>query len=305
MRSDGTRGMVFNVQSFSIHDGPGIRTTLFLKGCPLRCPWCSNPESVSPSVQVKISAERCTGCGRCVEVCTRKALSLVEPGRVSLVRSRCDDCLECVKACEYGAVGTVGYEIDAAQAARLLLKDSAFYFNTHGGVTLSGGEPLYQHEFARRILALVHDAGIHTAIDTTGCAPWEALESVLPHTDMVLYDVKHVDAGRHRAATGMDNTLILENLQRLGGRTVIWTRTPLIPGFNDDPGVTDAIVALARDVGAQRCCFLPLHRWGEHKYERLGLVDPYGAFREFGPGELERLRERYACLNGFVTFEKS
>lgn len=302
MNSATIRGTIFNIQSFSIHDGPGIRTTLFLKGCPLHCPWCSNPESMDPAIQVRTSPEKCIGCGACVEVCPSGALSK-DNGHVHFDHALCDDCLACVDACVNGCLSRIGTTISVKDAVERLIKDRAFYENTGGGVTLSGGEPLYQYAFASEILRRLHESGVHTALDTSGFANWDAFEMVIPHVDLVLFDIKHLDRERHKEVIGVDNTLILENLEKLAGRTRVWTRTPLIPDFNDDMEVADAVVDLASRIGAERCCFLPLHRWGEHKYERLGLGNPYACLRDFLPEESAAWKKRYRDQEGFVFFE--
>jgi pyruvate formate lyase activating enzyme len=296
------QGTIFNIQALSIHDGPGIRTTLFLKGCPLHCPWCSNPESMDPAVQIRTSPEKCRGCGRCVDACACGAL-WKENGHVRFDYGTCTNCLACVEACENGCITKIGTIVSVDDTVERLLRDRPFYENTGGGVTLSGGEPLFQHVFCREVLQRLHGQGVHTAVDTSGFAAREVLDGIIPYVDLFLFDIKHLDRERHRSVTGVDNAVILENLKACTAQTHVWTRTPLVPGFNDDPDLTDAIVDLARDVGAERCCFLPLHRWGEHKYRRIGLADPYEHLREFRPGELDRFRQRYRDQHGFVSFE--
>ena len=192
--------------------------------------------------------------------------------------------------------------MDVDEAVGKLLKDRPFYEKTEGGVTISGGEPLLQHEFVSEVLRQLHEQGVHTALDTSGFAGWDAFASVLDHVDLVLFDIKHLDAEKHRKVIGSDNEIILENIRKCAGRTQIWTRTPLIPGFNDDHETSDAIVDLARQAGAERCYFLPLHRWGEHKYERIGLANPYEHLQEFLPEELAAWKERYKDQGGFVFF---
>lgn len=293
------QGIVFNFQSFSIHDGPGIRTTMFTKGCRLRCPWCSNPESLSSSIQIKISPEKCQGCGMCVDACAYEALS-IDAGKIHFDHNACTHCLACTGICTNGCITRIGATIGVDEAVEKLLKDKPFYDKTGGGVTISGGEPLFQHKFVSEVFQLLHEKGVHTTLDTSGFASWEAFESVMDHVDLILFDIKHLDGEKHRSIVGVDNKTILENIMKCSGRTQIWTRTPLIPGFNDDFEVTDAIVDLARQAGAQRCYFLPLHQWGEHKYGRIGLSNPYMFLREFLPVELDVWKDRYKDLEGFV-----
>jgi pyruvate formate lyase activating enzyme len=295
------QGIVFNLQSFSIHDGPGIRTTMFTKGCQLHCPWCSNPESMDPSIQIKISAEKCRACGMCIDACAYGALSLSD-NRIHLDHNLCTDCLACVDVCRSGCIARIGAVVGVDEAVEKLLKDRPFYEKTGGGVTISGGEPLLQHEFVSDVLRRLHELGVHTALDTSGFASWDALASVIEHVDLVLFDIKHLDRDKHRSIIGVDNEIILKNIRKCSSRARIWTRTPLVPGFNDDFEVADSIVDLARKTGAQRCYFLPLHRWGEHKYERIGLSNPYAHLREFLPEELAIWKERYKHLEEFVFF---
>ncbi len=304
MKTDtqGTHGTIFNIQSFSIHDGPGIRTTMFLKGCPLHCPWCSNPESIAPGIQVKTSPEKCRGCGKCAEVCTSGALSR-DNGKVRFDHALCTDCLACAAVCETGCITRIGSVVSADDAVELLLKDMQFYENTGGGVTVSGGEPLFQHEFASEVLKKLKAKGVHTAVDTSGFASRDAFSVIMDHVDLFLFDIKHLDPERHRSTVGVSNGIILDNLRECAARTEVWTRTPLIPGFNDEIQVIDAIVELAQEVGAKRCCLLPMHHWGEHKYSRLGMADPFEGIREFQPGELRVWKERYKGKEGFVFFE--
>ena len=297
------QGVVFNFQNFSIHDGPGIRTTMFVKGCPLHCPWCSNPESIDPSIQIKRAPEKCGGCLKCVEVCNTGALYR-DNGKVSFDHARCSDCLACLDACSSGGIAGIGFLVSVEEAISRLMKDKPFYENTGGGVTISGGEPLLQYEFVSAIFEELHANGVHTALDTSGFAPWDVMEKVIRHVDLVLFDIKHIDGVIHRAVVGVDNSVILDNVRRCAELTNIWIRTPLIPGFNSDFAVTDAILELGRQVGARRYYFLPFHRWGEHKYERLGLKNTSSAFCELSPEETAIWKDHYRDLADFVFFEK-
>lgn len=223
-------GTIFDVKRFAVHDGAGLRSTLFLKGCPLHCPWCQNPEGIDPRPALWHAPAICLRCGGCVAVCDAGALKLDE--RVHVDRSRCTLCGKCVDACPVAAMEMAGREIDAKDAAALLLRDQVF-FGHSGGVTLSGGEVLAQWEFARDVLALCKDAGADTAIETALLAQRDVIEAMLPVVDHFLVDIKYLDAERHREVVGADNRLILDNYRFLVERGAdVLVRTPLIPGYN-------------------------------------------------------------------------
>lgn len=222
-------GTIFDVKRFAVHDGAGLRSTLFLKGCPLRCPWCQNPEGVDPEPALWHAPTACLRCGGCVAVCDAGALTLDE--RVHVDRSRCTRCGKCVDACPAAAMEVAGREIDAKDAAALLLRDKVF-FGHGGGVTLSGGEALAQWEFAREVLTLCKEAGADTAIETALLAPRHAVEAMLPVADHFLVDIKYLDADRHREVVGAGNRSILDNYRFLVERGAdVLVRTPLIPGY--------------------------------------------------------------------------
>jgi len=278
------KGSIFNIQRYSIHDGPGIRTTVFFKGCPLRCLWCQNPESQTFRQELFYNKERCTGCGRCLTACPEKAIEVVE-GHSRTQRTLCNVCGACAEVCPEEARVLMGKVVSAKEVFEEVDKDAVFYERSGGGVTLSGGEPLAQPEFAIEILRLCKNAGIHTAIETCGHAPWETMERVLKVVDLVLYDLKHMDPVEHRKVTGVSNALLLENLKRIyhGSQVALAIRIPVIPGFNDTPQNMEAIVSfILKDLDASvPVHLLPYHRLGDSKREQmessqpsLGIVSP-------------------------------
>jgi pyruvate formate lyase activating enzyme len=263
-------GVVFDIRRFSVHDGPGIRTTVFLKGCPLRCPWCHNPEGLSAAPELVWRAERCTRCGSCIAACPEEALEWVDDVP-ALDATRCTLCAICADECYAQAREVMGRVMDADAVLAQVERDRPFYEESGGGVTFSGGEPLAQPEFLAELLGRARACGIHTALDTCGYAPWNALDRLRSNVDLFLYDLKVVDNERHRSVTGVSNTLILDNLERLAAlaRRIV-LRVPLVPGITDDDANLHAIGTLAARLGVERVVVLPFHRLGRDKYARLG-----------------------------------
>lgn len=269
--SKSVSGIVFDIQRYSIHDGPGIRTTVFLKGCPLRCYWCQNPESQAVQPEILQNKSACTLCGRCVDICVKGVNSLAGK-HARLDRSRCVGCEKCVKGCTAKARTLKGKEMTVDEVLEIVLKDRAFYDNSGGGVTLSGGDPTMQPEFALQLLRRSKEAGLHTAIETCGYVAWPVLKRLLEYTDLVLFDIKTLDPVKHLNATGKDNRLIIENAKKLAGEITMRIRRPLIPGFNDSPeDVKELLEFVKNDLGlsGSDIDLLRYNKLGEAKFDRL------------------------------------
>lgn len=262
-------GIVFNIQRFSVHDGPGIRTTVFLKGCPLKCFWCQNPESQKRRPEIFLDPEKCTGCAHCVSVCPTGA-SMLRDGHSAIKRYQCEGCGLCVDDCQNEARTLIGKYVTVSEVVNVVMRDKKFYDNSGGGVTLSGGEPFRQPEFAGAILKSCKEAGVHTAIETCGYAPWPTIKRLLDYTDLVFYDIKCIDPKKHRDATGQSNELILENARKLVRCIKMRVRVPLVTGFNDSPDEVKAIVNFVKnELGSVEIDLLPYNKLGECKYRRL------------------------------------
>jgi len=262
------RGLVFNIQRFSVHDGPGIRTTVFMKGCPLHCRWCSNPESLNPYSEIMASNLRCTLCGKCAEVCPQKAIKLGKIRKID--RLRCDLCLKCADVCPTGAIKAVGQFMTIQEVLGEIIKDELFYQNSGGGVTISGGEPLMQWKFVRNLLKGCQQEGIHTVLDTSGYAPWEIFQEVLKYVDLCLYDIKHTEPESHKRGTGKNNRRIIENFYLTAKSVRTWLRVPVIPGYNDSEENIMNLIHLAKKGNAEKVSILLYHEYGKTKYKQLG-----------------------------------
>jgi pyruvate formate lyase activating enzyme len=264
------RATVFDIERFALNDGPGIRSVVFFKGCPLRCRWCSNPESQSPGPELFYRPRTCLACARCVEACSRKALRL--QATLEIDRELCNACGQCVQACNTEALSLAGRELAVGEILRELLRDEIFYHHSGGGVTFSGGEPTAQPEALRALAELCRDHGLATCLETCGFFPWEAIEEALPALDLILFDLKHLDPARHQELTGAGNELVLENFRRLvaAGKEVV-ARFPVIPGINDGPVHLGQLGDFLKNCApGLRLDLLPYHRLGNSKYGGLG-----------------------------------
>jgi pyruvate formate lyase activating enzyme len=288
MRMDRS-GIVFNIQRFSLHDGPGIRTTVFKKGCPLKCKWCCNPESMNVTQEILIQDIRCIRCGKCKEVCSNDAITSIE-GNKRIDFSKCSSCMECVKVCPTKTLECIGTYLSVDEVVKEAKRDFLFYQNSGGGVTISGGEPLLQWEFTRDILKACKKEGLNTALDTSGYGSWEALEEVLKYVDLILYDVKHTDNDLHLKGTGVSNTLILQNLEKIASQMKTWIRFPVIPGFNDSLKNIKEVAYLASQFKVEKVSLLPYHEFGKSKYEKLGRDYLFQCTNKISEKHLEEIK---------------
>ncbi|MBN1473722.1 MAG: glycyl-radical enzyme activating protein [Syntrophaceae bacterium] len=284
------KGLIFNIQKFSVHDGPGIRTTVFLKGCPLACAWCSNPESQRFTPELMVRGINCRLCGACVPACPQGAIRVSKKTGRIIDRQKCDLCLKCVDSCLYESLLRCGTSMTVSQVLAEVLQDRIFYNNSGGGVTLSGGEPLAQPDFTRELLAACKQEGLHTAIETAGIASWDEMASVLDFVDLVLFDVKHLDDKIHKKTTGVGNALILENLRKAAGLCQLWLRVPLISGFNDSTIHIQNVAKLGLEVKASKISLLPYHEGGKAKSLQQGMAYAFPEGRAPGEKHVEALR---------------
>lgn len=287
-------GIIFNIQKFCVHDGPGIRSMVFFKGCPLKCKWCSNPEGIATYPEITYKAQKCITvekCGFCVQQCPVGAIEVVE-GMAHINREACQRCYQCTEVCPAKAMEIMGKTMTMQEVIDKIEEDGAFYSRSGGGMTLSGGEPLLQADFAVALLREAKKSGLETAIETTGCVPWEKAKMVFAELDFIHYDLKSFDSQRHRAYTGQSNTLILENFVKLCQtfpHKPIMVRTPVIPGFNDTAAdiqaIADFVNTVAQDVANITYELLPFHNFGSSKYEFQGksyaLMDYKNMDKEF------------------------
>ena len=281
------RGLITQIKTLETHDGPGIRTTLFVKGCPLRCRWCSNPETQQRHAELYFIAPRCKECRACIEVCPEDAITMNKDQKID--QKRCNLCMRCVEACLYGSLEKVGTEVTPAEMAEKIEADKPFYIRSGGGVTISGGEPLFQPEFTSELLRLVHGKGIHTCLDTCGYGEPKDVKQVLENVDLVLLDIKQMDPKKHRRWTGVSNELILKNAESMADKCEVRISIPLIPGVNDDDENIEETIKFGKSLGIKFIDIMPLHKLGATKYQFLGLVSPYPSFEKILDERLDEI----------------
>ena len=299
------KGLIFDIRKYSIHDGPGVRTTVFFKGCPLACRWCCNPESQGARPELVWVRERCLGCNLCLAACPRDALQTGAGGAKEIDRQRCDGCGRCAEGCPGDALNLIGRWATAEEILAEVTRDALYFEASGGGLTLSGGEPLAQADFAAELLRRYkhEEKGGHTAVETCGFVEWPVFARLLDDVDLFLYDLKHMDSAEHLRWTGRDNRLILDNARRLArAGPALTIRLPLIPGINDTRTNLEATADFALSLpGVNRVDLLPYHRLGEPKYRRLGIAYALEGEPSFGPERVARAAEILAATGLDVT----
>ncbi len=301
-------GTVLNIQFFNLHDGTGIRTLVFLKGCLLKCRWCSNPEAINSGYELGLNRTLCNNCGKCLEICPENALFLDDAGTLQVDRERCTVCGECVPVCFAEALTVHGKQMFAQEVFEEVRRDEIFYQGTGGGVTISGGEPLNQPHFLVSILKLCREACIHTCFETSGFARSEVLATVLPFVDHILFDLKHMDSAVHKELTGQPNEIILNNAKMVADSVIpVLFRIPLIPGLNDSREnirqTTQFIAGLGKET-VQGVELMPYHRMGIGKYEALDKPYILDGLKPADPAHIESARKQIEDLGLKCTISK-
>lgn len=296
--SEGVSGIIFNIQRYSIHDGPGVRTLVFMKGCPLRCLWCGNAEGQKNHPELEFMTIRCVGVVKCnapcLKACPVEAISLSEEGKPKTDRKFCGNCGKCAEACYYGARKIIGRSMTVEEVLTEVKKDKPFYDDSGGGVTVGGGEPLMQIEFVTEFLKRCREQFLRIAIETSGHAPWESLKKVLEYSDLVYYDIKQMDSMRHKELTGVPNDLILRNalnIFKVNTDCQIIIRVPIVPGCNDSKNNIKATARFVAESGGKMMELLPYHKFGISKYNQCGLECKLKNIQPPSEQDMQKLRD--------------
>ncbi len=278
-----SKGTIFNIQKFSLHDGPGIRTTVFLKGCPLKCTWCSNPESQFERVQILYDKSKCTNCNICINSCLFSAISSDH----NIDNEKCTGCLQCVKQCPNNALSHEGELKEISEIMQVVMQDIDFYIESDGGVTLSGGEVCSQPSFAIELIKACKKENLHVAIETTGFTTNEKFKAIIEDVDLLLFDMKHYDDNKHIEHTGVSNKLIIENMKYACAiNKDIIARIPVIPGVNDQLYDAASFCTLLQEIGIKEVNLLPFHQFGSKKYELLNMKYAFENIKQLHPEDL-------------------
>jgi len=297
--------LITKIQKFSVNDGPGFRTNVFLKGCNMRCIWCHNPETQSFSKEIYWKRLVCVQCGRCLDVCPRGAINPPIPPEEAqaddstyykINLEKCDMCLKCAEACPYGGLEIVGQPMTVEQILDEVEQDRPFYDNSGGGLTISGGEPTVHPEFVHKLIDGAKERALHVCLDTNGHCKWDIFEPLVEKVDIVLYDLKHLDPEKHKEITGVDNALVLENLKRLSEKgTDVWLRIVVTPGFSDTFEYHKEVINFLKNLPRplSRIDLLPFHNWCEDKYRWLGREWPMGDMEALKASDVEPLKDLY------------
>jgi len=296
-------GLITQIKTLAMHDGPGIRTTIFFKGCPLSCIWCSNPETQQKYPEIYFISNRCRHCGECSKACSENAILQDDNQRID--RQKCNRCMRCIEVCPGNALERVGIEVTAKEVAKKMEEDVPFFKRSGGGVTLSGGEPLLQPEFSFELVRLLHEKGIHTCLDTSGYGSSELVKEVIEYVDLILLDIKHMNPEVHRKWTGVSNELILKNAQIMAAKRKVRISLPLIPGVNDDIENIEETIKFSKALGIQSIDIMLFHRLGTSKYQFLGLKSRYDQFGTTSDGQVDRITKMIKSSSLDASNERS
>ncbi|MCG4663080.1 glycyl-radical enzyme activating protein [[Clostridium] innocuum] len=283
------KAKMMEIERFAIHDGPGVRTTIFLQGCPLQCPWCANPESQTTGEKLMYNKSKCILCGTCAENCPTKSIQFVNE-EIVINRKTCINCKTCAKNCLVDAIYFIGKESTIDEIMAVIMKDKDYYDVSGGGITISGGEPFMQYNALCALLDACKEQGIHTAVETTGDTDWDKIEMIQNKIDLFLFDVKHINPEKIKEITKGNGNRILENLRKLAkiDASKIVIRVPVIPTFNNDEITIQGIISLAIELGIPEINLLPYHNLGKSKYDHLGLSYPMGNLAMMKKEELQK-----------------
>ena len=285
-------GMVFNIEHFHVHDGEGIRTNVFLKGCNLHCPWCCNPESISPFPQIAVYEKLCTGCGKCMSACLNGCINISKEGKSSVNHLLCTACGACAQVCPHGARELFGRRMSVAEVIKEVEKDSFYFMNSEGGMTLSGGETCLQPDFTRALIEAAHRRYIPVALETAGSVEWENLWKVAELADEILFDIKITKNEQYAQALNIFLEKVLNNLHNLtkNGK-IITLRCPIVPNYSDSAEHIRGIAEIAQDSGVKRIDLLPFHQFGKHKYDAIGRTYLLSDYPEMSRESVERMAD--------------